>query len=74
MIKKLYKWQKTFLVILAILTALANFSLDKRMFAFLINATLGVAINVLVFVVIFMVGNWTYRTTKEFSQEQKRKD
>ena len=65
MIEKLYKWQKTFLVILAILTALANLSLSKRLFAFLVDAIFGVAINILLFVVIFTIGNWTYGKFKK---------
>jgi len=66
MVEKLYKWQKKFLVALAILTALANLnSLDKGLFAFLIDATFGVAINVLLFAVIFAIGNWIYGKIKK---------
>jgi len=66
MVEKLYKWQKKFLVALAILTALANLnSLDKGLFAFLIDATFGVAINVLLFAVIFSIGNWIYGKIKK---------
>lgn len=68
--------RKTFIKIIAGLTIIANTPslINKGLLAFLIDATFGTAINVLLLVVVFKVWDWITNQVKSITKEVKESD